>query len=128
MASSKALVVGGAQGGLRDAAWLSGNGERFQRRRPAGGTRITARAPPPRPVLGGWRGSPAGHRRADRLLVREVSTADRGGFRGATADGDHGEGRFPGPDLVGADARGGVPGGAVRRVPVRPGIGYGSDG
>ena len=115
-------------GGSRDTTWLPGDGEQPGRQRPAGGTRIAARPAPPGPVLGGWRGGPAGHRRADWLLVREVAAADCGGYRGAAADGDHGEGRLPGPYLVGPDARGGVPGDAVRRVPIRPGIGCGSVG
>jgi Putative peptidoglycan binding domain. len=52
-------------GGSHDTTWPAGNGEQSQRPRPAGGTRITARPAPPCPVLGGWRGGPAGHRRAD---------------------------------------------------------------
>src|SRR5215472_12715317 len=122
------LVAGEPQGGSRDTTWLAGNGERTQRPRPAGGTRLAARPAAPRPVLGGWRGGPAGDRRADRLLVREVAAADRGGYRGATGDGDHGKGRLSDPDLVGADARRGVPGNRVRRVPIRAGVGHGNIG
>ena len=118
----------GCIGGSRDTAWLAGNGEQSQRRRPAGGTRVAARPAPPCLVLGGWRGGPAGDRRADWLLVREVSAADCGRYRSAVTDGDHGEGCLPGPYLVGPDARRGVPGDAVRRISVRPGSGRGSAG
>ena len=111
-------------GGSRDATWLPGHGERPRRwRRPAGGARITARPAAPRAAGGGHRGGPAGRRRADRRLVREVAAAARRRHRGAAPHGDHGHGRLPGPDLVGADARRGVPGDAVRRVrdaPRRP--------
>src|ERR1700733_10832739 len=102
-ASSKAPAVRAVLGGSCDTAWLAGNGERSQRPRPAGGTRIAAGPASPCPVLGGWRGGPAGHRRADWLLVREVATADCGRYRSAPSDGDHGEGCLPDPYLVGPD-------------------------
>src|SRR5215472_13481123 len=122
--SAQGPVLRAAQGGSRDTAWLPPNPERSQRRQPACGTRVAARPAPPRPVLGGWWGGPAGYRRADWLVAGEVAAADRGRYRRAAADGDHGKGRLSGLDLVGADARRGVPGDAVRRVPIGPGVGF----
>ena len=107
-------------GGSRDATWLPGHAERGRRWRPPAGARITARPAAPRPARGGHRGGVARHRRADRRLVREVAAAAGRGHRRAAPDRDHGHGRLPGPHLVGRDARRGVPGDAVRRVPERP--------
>ena len=109
-------------GGSRDATWVPRPPRAAPTRGPAGrrmgGSRLVRRR---RVLLGvGIAAALLAGGRADRRVVREVAAATGRGHRGPAPHGDHGRGGLPGPDLVGADARRGLPGDAVRRVRQRP--------